>query len=128
MLLMMMMTLKTPRVVWHFLSNWKEFAEICCQCKYFAWTAAVFLSQALDLVKNYTGNNDEVKARKAFITEIQKQDQSFNERSFPVEESNDKAFVKCFDDKSAKEHCPQRWEAMQTWIQNTAKVSGCTIP
>ena len=79
--------------------------------------------QTLDLVKEYTGLNDDTKARDKFISEIQRQERYLNRLSFPSEESDENAFIKCFDANSAKKHCPKRWEAMQTWIKSTQKVT-----
>lgn len=79
-------------------------------------------NSTMDLVKEYTGLNDDTKARDKFISEIQRQDRYFNRLSFPSGESDEKAFIKCFDADSAKKHCPKRWEAMQTWIKSTQKV------
>ena len=76
----------------------------------------------MKLVKEYTGESDDIKARNLFITEIQAADKYFNGESFPAGESDDNAFIKCFDADSAKLYCPKRWEAMQTWIKNTDEV------
>ena len=77
----------------------------------------------MELVKDYTGINDDVRARDAFIIEIQTSGHYFNDQDFPNDESDKNAFIKCIDDKSAKEHCPKRWEAMQAWIKNVKEVS-----
>ena len=78
----------------------------------------------MKLVRDYTGINDnDVKARDAFINEIQTSGNYFNDKDFPNAESDKNAFIKCMDDASAKKHCPKRWEAMQTWIKNVKEVS-----
>ena len=51
----------------------------------------------------------------------------FNDRPFPDKESGNEAFVKCFDDKSAEEHCPERYKAMKTWVENTEKASNLKL-
>ena len=56
------------------------------------------------------------------MSEIQADDKYFNEQPFPVSESDDNAFKKCFDAESAKKNCPKRWEAMQTWLKSTEEV------
>lgn len=76
----------------------------------------------MDLVKEYTGTNDEKRARDMFVADIQGRDRYFNKQLFPDDEYNHKAFTKCFDADSAKEHCPKRWEAMESWITSTKKV------
>ena len=74
------------------------------------------------LVRDYTGESDDTKARDSFIREIQADDKYFNERSFPSNESDGNAFIKCTDAESAKLYCPQRWKAMQAWIKNINEV------
>lgn len=76
----------------------------------------------MKLVKEYTDESDDIKARDSFRSEIQAADKYFNDESFPPGESDDNAFIKCFDAESAKLHCPKRWEAMQTWIKSTDQV------
>lgn len=77
----------------------------------------------MDLAKEYWGINDDTRARDLFISEIKRRERYFNMLPFPSEESNENAFIKCFDADSAKKHCPQRWKAMQDWIKSTQKVT-----
>lgn len=85
---------------------------------------AIFhLLQTMQLVKDFTGNSDDIKARDLFISEIQAADKFFNDNPFPSNESDENAFIKCFDAVSAKLYCPKRWEAMQTWIKDTNEVT-----
>lgn len=77
----------------------------------------------MELVREYTGKNDDTEARKLFLTEIESVGNYFNNKSFPSNESENNAFIKCIDDESAKAYCPKRWEAMQTWINNVREAS-----
>ena len=77
----------------------------------------------MKLVKDYTGNSNDINARDMFISEIHAVDNYINEKPFPSNESDENAFVKCFDAESAKLYCPKRWEAMQTWIKHTNEVT-----
>ena len=76
----------------------------------------------MKLVRDYTGQSDDNKARDSFISEIQAADKYFNDRPFPSNESDDNAFIKCTDPASAALYCPKRWEAMQKWIENIEKA------
>jgi len=79
-------------------------------------------NKTMELVRDYTGNSDDVKARDSFISEIQLADKYFNDKPFPSKESDDSAFINCTDADSAKLYCPERWKAMQAWIKNTEEV------
>ena len=65
----------------------------------------------------------DTEARKLFLTEIESVGNYFNNKSFPSNESENNAFIKCNDDASAKAYCPKRWAAMQTWINNVREAS-----
>ena len=87
------------------------------------YSLAYFVLQTMELVREYTGKNDDTEARKLFLTEIESVGNYFNNKSFPSNESENNAFIKCIDDESAKAYCPKRWEAMQTWISNVREAS-----
>lgn len=82
-----------------------------------------FVLQTMELVREYTGKNDDNEARDLFRTEIESVGNYFNDKSFPSNESENDAFIKCVDDASAKAYCPKRWKAMQTWISNVREAS-----
>ena len=90
---------------------------------YFFTKPFYFVLQTMELVREYTGKNDDAEARKLFRTEIESVGNYFNNKSFPSNESENNAFIKCIDDASAKAYCPKRWAAMQTWINNVRKAS-----
>lgn len=90
---------------------------------YFFTKPFYFVLQTMKLVREYTGKNDDTEARNLFRTEIESVGNYFNDKSFPSNESENNAFIKCIDDASAKAYCPKRWEAMQTWIKNVRKAS-----
>ena len=77
----------------------------------------------MELVREYTGKNDDIAARDLFRTEIESSGNYFNDKSFPSNESENNAFIKCIDEASAKAYCPKRWKAMQTWINNVREAS-----
>ena len=87
------------------------------------YSLAYFVLQTMELVREYTGKNDDTEARKLFLTEIESVGNYFNDKSFPSNESENNAFIKCNDDASAKAYCPKRWAAMQTWIKNVREAS-----
>ena len=75
------------------------------------------------MAKQYTEEQDEVLALNQFQSALRNADKSFNSKPFPSNESGDLAFVKCADPQSAQAYCPERWKAMQLWINNTFEVS-----
>ena len=75
------------------------------------------------MAKSYTGEETEELAVPAFQQVLRHANMSFNSEPFPSNESDNDAFIKCFDSESAQAYCPERWKAMQLWIQNTVKVS-----
>lgn len=77
----------------------------------------------MELVREYTGKNDDTEARNLFLAEIESTGNYFNDKDFPTNESENNAFINCFDDASAKADCPRRWKAMQTWINNVREAS-----
>ena len=77
----------------------------------------------MEIAKQYTGQILDTDAVDQFKDALRHPNMSFNIKPFPVNESDNNAFIKCMDDKSAQAHCPERWKAMQVWIANTVKVS-----
>ena len=75
------------------------------------------------MAKSYTGEETDALAVAAFQQVLQHANMSFNSKPFPSNESDNNAFIKCFDPKSAQAYCPERWKALQLWIKNTVKVS-----
>ena len=79
--------------------------------------------KAVDVAKRYTGEKDNRTAITAFKAVLRHSNMSFNNKPFPANESDENAYIKCYDDKSAQGYCPERWKAMQKWIENTVEVS-----
>lgn len=77
----------------------------------------------MDVARRYTGQQVNTTAIRDFTDALRHPNMSFNINPFPNNESDDNAFIKCIDDKSAQAYCPQRWKAMQAWINNVVKVS-----
>lgn len=59
---------------------------------------------------------------------MQDQKMYFNDKPFPDNETGNDAFIKCFDDASAKAYCPKRYKAMQSWIKNSKEVENIIKP
>lgn len=88
-----------------------------------AWTRLNELyKQAVDVAKRYTGEKDNRTAITAFKAVLRHSNMSFNNKPFPANESDENAYIKCYDDKSAQGYCPERWKAMQKWIENTVET------
>ena len=81
-----------------------------------------FLLKAVDLAQTYTRESDNITAVNSFKAVLRDTDMFFNSQPFPASESGNAAFLKCHNTKSAQEHCPERWKAMQEWIKNTVEV------
>lgn len=79
-------------------------------------------TQAVDLAKRYTGEEDNNTAITDFKAVLRHSNMSFNSKPFPANESGNDAHIKCYDDKSAQEYCPERWKALQKWITNTVET------
>ena len=77
----------------------------------------------MDIAKKYTNEQVNTTAIDRFKDVLRRPDMSFNNKSFPSNESDNNAFIKCTDDESAQKFCPQRWKAMQAWIKNSVEVS-----
>ena len=77
-----------------------------------------------ELAKQYTKEQLTANAITEFKAVLTDPNLSFNTKSFPSNESDGNAFIKCHDEKTAQMYCPERWKAMQAWIANTVKVSG----
>lgn len=83
--------------------------------------------QAVDVARRYTGQQVNTTAIRDFTDALRHPNMSFNINPFPSNESDDNAFIKCIDDKSAQAYCPQRWKAMQAWINNVVKTMSNNI-
>ena len=46
----------------------------------------------------------------------------FNDGPFPVNESGEDAYMKCYDTLGALNHCPERWKALERWVNSTKEV------
>lgn len=71
------------------------------------------------MAKLYTEEKEEHVAVDRFKEVLGSSNMWFNSESFPIDESDEDAFIKCRDTESAKKSCPKRWEAMQKWMKNT---------
>ena len=65
--------------------------------------------KAVDVAKRYTGEQDNRTAITAFKAVLRHSNMSFNNKPFPANESDENAYIKCYDDKSAQGYCPERW-------------------
>lgn len=83
--------------------------------------------EAVDIAKRYTGEKVNTTAISNFKLALQHANMSFNIEAFPTNESDEKAFRLCVDDKSARAYCPERWRAMQDWIANTKNTMNKNI-
>lgn len=84
--------------------------------------------QAEKLAQDYTGIKNNVSAINAFTRQMQDQEMYFNDKPFPDNETSNDAFIKCYDDASAKAYCPKRYKAMQAWIKNSKEVENIIKP
>ena len=76
------------------------------------------------MAKLYTQEQNETAAVNNFKSVLRNPDRWFNSQPFPINESGNDAFINCYEPISAQANCPQRWNAMQKWINNTFDVSG----
>lgn len=81
----------------------------------------------MDIAKKYTGQEENTTAISEFKLTLQHVNMSFNIKGFPGNESDENAFRRCVDDKSAQAYCPERWKAIRAWIANTENVCGTNI-
>jgi len=89
-----------------------------------------YYSIALEIAKNYTGEDDEDTAVAKFKETLWAQSSFFNDEPFPPEEwSNVTENVeRCSDLESAKENCPKRYEAVMDWFKFARGVTSEAIP
>lgn len=74
------------------------------------------------MARQVTGKNDNATARGEFLKILNNSDMFFNNVSFPLHESDKKAFKLCSSAEKAKKHCPNRWQAIQQWFRETREV------
>lgn len=84
---------------------------------YFLWF------QALEVARQVTGQNDNHTAKVKFLKMMNSSEMFFNNGSIPPHESDKDAFKLCSSAEKAKEHCPQRWQAIQRWFTETREVT-----
>ena len=43
---------------------------------------------------------------------------------YPVENENKypEPYMRCYDDETAKQNCPERWKAMTRWLESAEEV------
>jgi hypothetical protein len=77
----------------------------------------------LDLAKNVTTEYlNESQAIENFKNLLTDRSQYYNKEPFPQNESFAEAKKNCLGIENAKKFCPKRWEALQTWFDEEAKV------
>ena len=74
------------------------------------------------IAKNVTGKDNETEAVKEFRSKLDSPDNYFNKVEFPANESDDQAHLRCSSIEGAKEYCPMRWKALQSWFRETRMV------
>jgi hypothetical protein len=80
------------------------------------------------LAKNVTGHSNESQAIKDFQDLLTDRSQYYNKQPFPQSESFAEARKNCLGVDNAKKFCPKRWEALQIWFDEEAKViSACRL-
>lgn len=67
------------------------------------------------IAKLYTNEQNETKAMSSLLKKTQEPDQWHGAIQFPQIESNETAYRRCTDNKSAKRFCPIRWRSMENW-------------
>lgn len=88
-----------------------------CLLFYFFWF------QALEVARQVTGQNDNHTAKVEFLKMMNSSEMFFSNGSIPGHESDKNAFKLCSSAEKAKEHCPQRWLAIQRWFTETREVT-----
>lgn len=82
-----------------------------------------FWFQALEVARQVTGQNDNHTAEVEFLKMMNSSEMFFSNGSIPAHESDKNAFKLCSSAEKAKEHCPQRWLAIQRWFTETREVT-----
>ena len=78
--------------------------------------------QILQLAENVTGHLNESQAIESFKNRLADRSQYYNKQPFPQNESFAEAKKNCHGIAKAKKFCPKRWEALQIWFDEEAKV------
>ena len=82
-----------------------------------------FITQILEVVREVTGETNNVRAVEKFREKLNSSENYFNSEPFPKHESDEEAYhMKCSDIEGAKKYCPERWAAMQLWFSESRKV------
>ena len=81
-----------------------------------------FITQVLEVVREVTGETNNVRAVEKFREKLNSSENYFNSEPFPKDESDEEAYAKCSDIEGAKKYCPERWAAMQRWFSEARKV------
>ena len=82
----------------------------------------ILYPQILELVKNVTGHLNESQAKESFKNRLADRSQYYNKQPFPQNESFAEAKKNCHGIAKAKKFCPKRWEALQIWFDEEAKL------
>ena len=82
-----------------------------------------FWFQALEVARQVTGENDNHAAKVEFLKMMNSSEMFFSNGSIPPRESGKDAFKLCSSAEKAKQHCPQRWQAIQRWFTETREVT-----
>jgi len=84
--------------------------------------------EALEVARQVTGQNDNHTAKVEFLKMMNSSEMFFSNGSIPAHESDKNAFKLCSSAEKAKEHCPQRWLAIQRWFTETREVMSMLDP
>ena len=71
-----------------------------------------------------TGERNDTKAIEKFRSQLQ------SDKYFYTIENESKysePYMRCYDDETAQEYCPERWKAMQRWLQSAETVSRTNV-
>lgn len=66
--------------------------------------------------------DNETEAIEKFRKKLNSSDNYFNDKPFPGNESDTEAHAQCSSIEKAKENCPERWEALQSWFKEARMV------
>ena len=75
--------------------------------------------QVIKIAKARTKEQNESKAIKKFRIQLE------NDKYFYIvenETTNSELYMKCYDKTTAEKYCPQRWKAMNRWLESAKTV------
>ncbi|XP_028399408.1 uncharacterized protein LOC114522845 [Dendronephthya gigantea] len=88
----------------------------------------VFYKEILKITRSIMNSTNTSKAVNKLRKFLSADTQWHNERKFPENESNAKAFKTCVDKESAKKFCPVRYAALKKWIAACREIMALIHP